>query len=78
MAGGREDEFEVHGGWPQILASSGLARERTVICLGGHEHRPLDMTVNSIRVLRAPVGYLRGRPCDDAEKAEEILGVFVL
>ena len=77
--GDTPDPFDAYGGSARLgefLAE--LARERTVTCRSGHEHTPLDMTVNGIRVLRAPVGYLRGRRCDGAEKAEEILGVFVL
>jgi len=73
------DPFNAYGGSERLgefLAE--LAEARPVTCLSGHEHTPLDMSVNGVRVLRAPVGYLRGPSRDDAQKAEEILGVLVL
>ncbi len=73
------DPFDAYGGSERLgefLVE--LVQERPVTCLSGHQHTPLDTTVNGVRVLRAPVGYLRGPSPDDARKADATLGVLIL
>jgi hypothetical protein len=73
------DPFNAYGGSERLgefLVD--LAKARPVTCLSGHLHSPLDMSVNGVRVLRAPVGYLRGPSRDDARSAEKTLGLLVI
>mgnify|MGYP001823755483 CR=1 FL=1 len=73
------DPFAAYGGSDklgELLVELSTARQ--VHCLCGHQHSPIDVTVNGVRVLRSPVGYLHGPPSDCAGKAEEALGILTL
>jgi predicted phosphohydrolase len=74
------DPFDAYGGSERLgKLLLELSAARRIYCLCGHAHHPpLDMTVEGVRVLRAPVGYLFDPPEDYAQKARDMLGILTL
>jgi predicted phosphohydrolase len=54
------------------------ASSRPTWCICGHLHGPLDDTVEGVRVLRRPVGYLDGPQEDLAAVAADAVGLIEL
>ena len=55
-----------------------LTAKANVYCICGHKHKPLDIRVENVRVMRLPVGYLEGFTDDYRQKAIESLGYMIL
>jgi hypothetical protein len=68
------DEYEGSDRLGQILCA--WARDREIVCICGHRHRFLDITVRGVRTVRSPVGYLEEFKGDLAAKAAESVGLI--
>lgn len=73
------DPFDAYAGSDalgKLLVS--LATEKPTRCICGHLHSPLDITVQGVRVLRRPVGYLDLAHEDLADVARNAVGLLEL
>jgi Calcineurin-like phosphoesterase len=70
------DPFNAYAGSTHIGEMlSSLAQSAPAYCISGHLHEPLDTTVDGVRVLRSPVGYIENFRGDLRERAEEAIGL---
>ena len=70
------DAYEGSAALGRLLARR--AKLRLTWCICGHRHRPLDLLVEGVRVVRCPVGYLDGAVEDLGQVAGRSIGVIEL
>jgi predicted phosphohydrolase len=68
------DAYEGSSGIGEILTRYSGRHKIVTIC--GHRHRYLDIVENGVRVVRRPVGYLKGFDGDYRQKANEVVGLL--
>lgn len=69
------DPFDAYEGSVELgQRLAAVAKIKPTICICGHRHRPLDVCVDGVRVLRRAVGYLEEAVQAPAECAEQRVG----
>ena len=70
------DAYEGSARLGQLLG--GCTQQQGVLCICGHRHKALDITVSGVRVVRSPVGYLNYFKGDYTLKAAEVVQQYVI